>query len=128
MRNLLIILVFVITSCNAQTAKETKSVTENNDTSSEIKVLLVGTSHWGNYQKADLDVAQADEIDILSDKYQQELDEIVSKIVAFNPTKIFVERTVGYQSKLDSVYNLYKTSDWGNKSRNENSTTGFQGC
>lgn len=127
MRNLLIILVLVVTSCNAQTTEETKSKSVySNISSSKVKVLLVGTSHWGNYQKADLDVAQANEIDILSEQYQKELDDIVSKIKAFNPSKIFVERTVAYQPKLDSMYKLYKTLDRGKRSRNEIVQLGFK--
>ncbi len=127
MRKLLLILVIIITSCNAQSTNDTENIIRKGErTSSKVNVLLVGTSHWDNYQKADLDVVQADEIDILSDQYQTQLDEIVAKIVEFKPTKIFVERTVAYQPKLDSIYNLYKTSDWGNKSRNEIIQLGFK--
>ncbi len=129
MRKLLLILVIIITStsCNAQSTNETKNQNHKEEKKpSKVQVLLIGTSHWGNYQQADLDVAQADEIDILSDQYQRELDEIVAKIVEFKPTKVFVERTVTYQPKLDSIYNLYKTSDWGKKSRNEIFQLGFK--
>ncbi len=127
MRKLLLILVMIITSCNAQSKKESQHENHREiETPTKVKVLLVGTSHWGNYQQADLDVAQTDEIDILSDQYQRELDEIVTKTVAFNPSKIFVERTTAYQPKLDSIYNLYRTSDWGQKSRNEILQLGFK--
>lgn len=129
MRKLSLILgvIITLTSCNAQSTNETKNQNKKKEKkSSKIQVLLVGTSHWDNYKQADLDVAQADEIDILSDQYQRELDEIVTKIVEFKPTKVFVERTVTYQPKLDSIYNLYKTSDWGKKSRNEILQLGFK--
>ncbi len=128
MKNLLLLfLVFIIMSCNAQISKETKEQhAKSNNSSLGVKVLLVGTSHWNNYQTGGLDVAQTNEIDILSKKYQAELDEIVEKIKKFNPTKVFVERPVSYQPKLDSVYHLYKTSDWGKKSRNEIVQLGFK--
>ncbi|GAA4273922.1 DUF5694 domain-containing protein [Aquimarina gracilis] len=127
MRKLLLILVIIITSCNAQSTNEAENqINQENKKSGKVQVLLIGTSHWDNYQKADLDVAQADEIDILSNQYQSELTEIIAKIVEFNPTKVFVERTIAYQPKLDSIYNLYKTSDWGKKSRNEIVQLGFK--
>ncbi|MBP2832539.1 hypothetical protein J8281_10120 [Aquimarina sp. U1-2] len=127
MRMLFFILSILFTSCNAQSTTETKNNNQKEEKKpSKVQVLLVGTSHWDNYQKADLDVAQADEIDILSDQYQRELDEIVAKIVEFKPTKIFVERVTKYQPKLDSIYTLYKTSDWGKKKRNEIIQLGFK--
>lgn len=124
---LLLIAIVIVSSCNVQPASDTVNQSlDNRQKPSVVQVLLVGTSHWGNYQQADLDVVQAEEIDILSDQYQSQLDEIVSKIVEFNPTKVFVERTVKYQPKLDSLYNLYKTSDWGKKKRNETIQLGFK--
>lgn len=93
----------------------------------KVQVLLVGTSHWGNYQKKGLDVAQTSEVDILSDQYQKELAFIADKIAAFNPGKIFVERPLTYQPKLDSLYQLFRSNEnWGKDKRNEIYQLGFR--
>jgi hypothetical protein len=92
----------------------------------KVEVLLVGSSHWNNYNQKGLDVAQSNEIDILSGEYQSQLADIADSIVAFNPSKIFVERTVSYQPRLDSLYQLYRTTDWGDDKRNEIYQLGFR--
>ncbi|WP_010521086.1 hypothetical protein [Aquimarina agarivorans] len=85
-----------------------------NDTSKDnrhkLKVLLIGSSHWDNYETGGIDVTQTNEIDIISDRYQKELELISEKIAQFQPDKIFVERPLSYQPQLDSLYNLYSTS------------------
>ncbi|WP_146106926.1 DUF5694 domain-containing protein [Polaribacter porphyrae] len=91
-----------------------------------IKTLLIGVSHWANYGQKGNDVVQTNEPDILSNQYQKELEEIASKIKKFNPDKIFVERVIDYQPKLDSLYQLYKTSNWGDNKRNEIYQLGFR--
>ena len=125
-----ILLILAVTSsvlCNSQSIQKNKKEITNSDVKQpKVQVLLMGSSHWAHYQQKGYDVAQTKEIDILSDQYQAELDEIVAKIAEFKPTKVFVERTVAYQPKLDSLYNLYKTSDWGKKKRNEIIQLGFK--
>ena len=91
-----------------------------------VEVLLIGSSHWNNYQRKGLDLVQTNEVDILSDKYQQELELISNKISEFAPSKIFVERTLQAQPRLDSLYKLYLTSNWGKDKRNEIFQLGFR--
>ncbi|QTD37891.1 hypothetical protein JL193_00860 [Polaribacter batillariae] len=122
MKNLYLLLVLVFISCN----NKKENHTTNKNKKADLEVLLIGTSHWNNYKSKGADIAQTDEIDILSDKYQKELNEIIDKIIAFKPDKIFVERTVFYQPKLDSLYNLYKYKNWGRKYRNEIYQLGFK--
>ncbi len=118
---LLLALAFIQTSCSGRQTQD-----NINQSDASVQVLLIGSSHWNNYQSKGLDVAQTNEVDILSDQYQKELDQIVAKIKEFKPDKIFVERTVAYQPKLDSLYKLYKTTDWGQKRRNEIFQLGFK--
>ncbi|MEM8998763.1 MAG: DUF5694 domain-containing protein [Bacteroidota bacterium] len=92
----------------------------------KIEVLLIGTSHWNNYKKKGLDVAQTSEVDILSENYQTQLAVLAEKIKAFGPDKIFVERPMDHQHKLDSLYHLYTTTDWGLDKRNEIYQLGFR--
>ncbi len=113
-------------SCNNQPVAKKLNTDKNTSKNKKLEVLLVGSSHWNNYNSEGLDVAQTNEIDILSSKYQSDLNEIVEKIKVFNPDKIFVERTLKYQPKLDSLYHLYTTTNWGKGRRNEIYQLGFK--
>lgn len=126
MKNLLLIIGLALVSCNTKQGNITLADEKKELNTIKTEVLLVGTSHWNNYKKADFDVAQTNEIDILSATYQKDLNDIADKIVAFKPDKIFVERTLNYQPKLDSLLNLYKTTEWGNDKRNEIYQLGFR--
>ncbi|MDB0037767.1 DUF5694 domain-containing protein [bacterium] len=117
----LAILLTAFSSCGESNEKKSP------DTETEkLQVLLIGGSHWDNYEQAILDEAQTNEVDILSERYQTELEQITQKIAEFNPDKIFVERTLDFQPKLDSLYELYKSSDWGDTQRNEIYQLGFR--
>ncbi|MEO9485634.1 MAG: DUF5694 domain-containing protein [Ekhidna sp.] len=92
----------------------------------KVKALLIGTSHWADYGREGTDVTQSSVIDILKDEYQKELKQIAKKITQFGPNKIFVERPVDYQPKLDSLYKVYRSTDWGEQRRNEIFQLGFR--
>jgi hypothetical protein len=86
-------------SLNAQTAKKAP----------KTKVLLLGTFHFAN---PGLDVAKYEDANILSAKRQQEVKEVVHLLKRFNPDKIFIENTPSQQLKMDSLYNLYRETNW----------------
>lgn len=71
----------------------------------KTKVLLLGCFHFDN---PGLDVAKFDNANIMSDKRQQEVMELLAKLKQFKPDKIFVEAPVNYQGKLDSNIMKYK--------------------
>ena len=112
-------------SCD-ELPKEKSELTSEVKKSAKVEVLLIGTSHWNNFQQRGTDIAQSNEIDILSDDYQSQLIALSERISAFNPSKIFVERTTAYQPKLDSLYKLYRDSNWGDDKRNEIYQLGFR--
>ena len=112
---------FVVFKSFGQNAQVT-----NQASKTPVQVLLIGSSHWNNYEKPGSDVAQTNQLDILSTRYQKELAFIANKIAAFAPNKIFVERSLAYQPKLDSLYQLYRSSDWGSDKRNEIYQLGFR--
>ncbi|MEZ5056036.1 MAG: DUF5694 domain-containing protein [Saprospiraceae bacterium] len=62
------------------------------------KVLLVGSFHFAYYNLDAHKVAKEDQVDILSEKRQKEVEELVEYIAKFKPTKIAVEtgRNTGY--------------------------------
>ncbi len=119
---LTICLITIISCQNSTDRKPTEGQVESN----KVQVLLVGSSHWNNYRQGGFDIAQTNEIDILSEDYQKELESIANKIAKFGPDKIFVERTLAYQPKLDSLFNLYKNTNWGQDKRNEIYQLGFR--
>ncbi|APZ47339.1 hypothetical protein BW723_14080 [Polaribacter reichenbachii] len=126
LKKILLILSITLMSCNNTPIAEKTTAEYQSTPSDKVEVLLVGTSHWNNYNSKGLDVAQTNQMDILSPRYQSDLLEIVEKIKEFHPDKIFVERTLVYQPKLDSLFNLYSTNDWGKERRNEIYQLGFR--
>jgi hypothetical protein len=75
----------------------------------KTKVLLLGCFHFDN---PGLDVAKFDNANIMSEKRQQEVMELLAKLKQFKPDKIFVEAPVNYQSKLDSNITKYKAGQF----------------
>ncbi|HLK27791.1 MAG TPA: DUF5694 domain-containing protein [Puia sp.] len=70
-----------------------------------IKVLLLGVFHFDN---PGLDVAKFKNADILSAQRQKEVMEVVNKLKAFAPDKIFIEAAPENQQKIDSQIMQYK--------------------
>ena len=71
----------------------------------KTKVLLLGCFHFDN---PGLDVAKFDNANIMSEKRQKEVMDLLAKLKQFKPDKIFVEAPVSYQGKLDSNIMKYK--------------------
>jgi hypothetical protein len=69
-----------------------------------VKVLLLGCFHFDN---PGLDVAKFEDANIMSPTRQKEVAEVVEKLKAFKPDKIFVEYPTQLQSRLDSSYASY---------------------
>jgi hypothetical protein len=105
---------------------ESQTTFKNQKLDNTIEVLVIGTSHWNNYTNQGSDVAKPNEIDILDKKYQDELNQIVNEIANFKPTKIFIERTPNRQIEIDSLYRIYKSTNWGDNQRNEIYQLGFR--
>src|SRR6188474_1804872 len=80
-----------------------------------VKVLLLGVFHFDN---PGLDVAKFNNANILSEKRQKEVLQIVEKLKKFSPDKIFIENTPGNQGKIDSIFDQYKIGKY-NLSANE---------
>ncbi|HJS56114.1 MAG TPA: DUF5694 domain-containing protein [Chitinophagaceae bacterium] len=72
---------------------------------SKTKVLLLGCFHFDN---PGLDVAKFENANILSEKRQKEVLEVVEILKQFKPDKIFVEVPVELQGRLDSNLMKYK--------------------
>ena len=69
------------------------------------KALLLGTFHFG-YPNLDSHKTDSSKfIDVLSAARQKELDDLLTVIRRFNPTRIYVEGSS--QQRIDSLYNNY---------------------
>ena len=120
----ILILMLILSSCHPKiNSAAIKSESMNN---SQVQVLLVGTSHWRLFNQRGGDYAKFNEIDILSTNYQNQVEEISNQIAAFSPDKIFVEKNVTGQVAIDSLYQLYKTTNWGDTLRDETYQLGFR--
>jgi len=69
-----------------------------------IKVLLVGTFHFGNTS----DKGRISFDDLFSPKRQQELQGLTNQLAGLKPDKIFVEHEPDQQQRWDSLFTLYR--------------------
>ncbi len=69
------------------------------------KMLLLGCFHFDN---PGLDVAKFHNANIMSEKRQQEVREVVEKLKQYKPDKIFIESAVSNQTGIDSNINKFK--------------------
>jgi hypothetical protein len=84
-----------------------------------IKVLLLGTEHLSGW------TGPGPEADILSDRRQRELDELVGRLARFEPTKVGVEVLASRQAELDERYRQFLGTE-AEPDRNEVSQIGFR--
>jgi hypothetical protein len=73
-----------------------------------IDVLTVGTFHF-NFPNLDVvKIEKGEQIDVTEDKYQQQLDAIVTQLSNFNPTHVVVEHAYAKREGLQESYQQYK--------------------
>lgn len=95
--------------------------------SADLEVLMIGTFHFANFDPSNnMDVVSTNEVDVLSEKGQQELEQIAAAIEAYNPSKVFVEYSYKYQDYLDSVYRAFDKTDYAQLKRGEIVQLGFR--
>jgi hypothetical protein len=75
----------------------------------KTKVLLLGTFHFDN---PGLDVAKFENANVLTDKRQKEIAEVVKHLKAFKPDQIFIESSPSSQSYYDSILKAYKAGNY----------------
>lgn len=71
----------------------------------KTEVLLLGTYHFGGNTT---DKIKVTDDDILGNKKQKELEELLDKLQQFKPEKIYVENEPSRQHFWDSIYIAYK--------------------
>lgn len=95
--------------------------------SQEVKkeVLTLGTFHFAFHNRDIKKTEKADQIDVLDEKYQKEIIDIVEQISKFKPTIIAVEVDPSLQLKIDSLFNCYLNGTY-NLNREEYQQIGFR--
>jgi hypothetical protein len=91
----------------------------------EVKVLTLGTFHFGF---PNLDIKKIDkenQIDVLAPEYQDEISDIVSRIAEFRPTIIAIEVSPKQQARTDSLYKEYLAGNYA-LGRSEHEQIGFR--
>jgi hypothetical protein len=91
---------------------------------SKIKVVLIGTFHFG----ATSDANSTKFPDLFSKNRQLQLDTIAQKVALLQPDKVFVENEPSKNSKLDSLFEIYKAKGLADtiKYRSETYQLGFR--
>jgi len=88
----------------------------------KVQIVLLGTFHL---TPSTSDVYKNKKVDLNTPTKQKEIQEIVSKLVAFNPSQICLEYPMEYQLEMDSIYNAYKMGRYKLRD-NERDLFGFQ--
>lgn len=128
-RIIFIFLIFISNISSAQkiTLQEAKKKlsTVFNEKAERAEVLLLGTYHF-NYPGADgYKTPESLQFDILSAQKQAEINEVISAILKFKPTKIAIEAMPQSQLRFDTLYQKYLFGQLSNK-RDEWFQLGFR--
>lgn len=88
----------------------------------KTKVLVLGTYHMGN---PGLDAFNMQADDVMMPKRQREIEDFVSLLASYKPTKICLEFGLERQQKLDDLYSAY-VSGKAELRRNETDQVGLR--
>ncbi len=87
-------------------------VGQSNPARPKTQMMTLGSFHF-NYPNLDVvKTDQKDQISVLEEPYQSDIIAICKAIEAFRPTKIAIEVDPSGQSKIDSLYQLYRAGDF----------------
>lgn len=73
----------------------------------KAKILMLGTYHFGSCGEH---LIENNPKNIMSDKKQEELKELIDKLLKFKPNKIAVEKDKDKEEELNSIYSRYLKS------------------
>lgn len=86
------------------------------------KLLVVGSMHFANPGRDEVNIEVAD---IMTDRRQREIKELVAALAEFRPTHIAVEYPSKYQDRLDEMYTAYQAGEYELR-RNEADQVGLR--
>lgn len=86
------------------------------------KIMVLGMYHFANPGK---DAVKTKAADILTDEGQKQLEDVLTRLESFRPTKIAIEALPAAQQTFDSLYAAYREGKH-TLTRNERQQVGFQ--
>lgn len=95
---------------------------ESNNKNNKAKVMLLGTYYFGN---AGEHIINVDTEDIMTCKKQQEVKEVIEKLIRFKPNKIAVERPIKDFQEINNRYREYYLDNYKLRD-NEEEQIGFR--
>lgn len=78
----------------------------------ETQIMTLGVFHFAYHNLDVVKTAKKDQISVLEEPYHSEILNICKAIEEFNPTIIAVEQDPINQNKIDSLYNLFKSTQY----------------
>ncbi|GGE70188.1 DUF5694 domain-containing protein [Priestia taiwanensis] len=90
---------------------------------SKPTIFLLGTNHFSNHDNGDLIQMKTD--DMLSEKRQQHIQEVIGCLKEFRPTKVAIEWPKELQPEYDKQYHAYLNDDF-QLSQNKSHQIGFR--
>lgn len=110
MKKLILIsaLICLMTHLAGQTLEEVVAEFSKYTAVEKPKVMLIGSFHFNEYKGDNSgNTHTGNPPDVLTEKRQKELDELVKLIASFKPTKVCVEAKTNQEEKLNDQYHAY---------------------
>ncbi len=83
---------------------------QSNDAPPQTKIMTLGVFHFAYPNLDAVKTADKDKISVLDEPYQSEIMAVCKAICYYKPTIIAVEAGPEEQSKIDSLYSLYRNN------------------
>lgn len=92
----------------ASATAQNQSVSQSEPDEARVEVMVVGTYHFAG---SEADAVDSQIGDVTTPERQAQVRRVVDSLVAFEPTKVAVERLRANSSRLDSLYEAYQGGD-----------------
>lgn len=125
--NVIAILLLILCSCQHEettNAMREYKVEDKSDVG-QTQVLTLGTFHMAFHNRDVSKTTKDEQIDVLDSKYQREIEDIVTKLASFKPTRIAIEIDPERQNEYDSLYTAYLNGNY-ELERSETQQIGFR--
>jgi len=117
---LIFLMILILLSCDSK-LNEGKNTNENTNNIELPEVAILGVFHFGSTT----DLSAINMENILGEKRQSEIKELITKIEKFKPSKILVEYPYSKTDKIDSIYNRFLSNEYS-LTTNEIDQIGFR--
>lgn len=108
MKNKTLLLVTFVILLGFQSCSSKKAFVKQTIETNKIPILLLSTYHFVNQG---MDTYNYDIDNYFTEKRQSEIQDLISALSKFKPTKVLIEQNPNLQSKHDSLYSMYKNDN-----------------